>query len=122
MGKGNWWITVAALAGAGCLTTGGGFGDGNGDDDISGDGDADTDADTDADADADSDSDTGPGDECPAYPDDANGWRQGEILSNFSMPGNDPDDETWTAEDFWCQAHRAENPATVLVINVHSLT
>ena len=119
------WMLAAAMAtSAGCLTTGGGFGD----DDLQGDADADVDADTDADVDADSDSDTGSDTTpvCPEAPDwgsgDGGGWRQGDIVTNLSLPGSGPDD-TWSMEDFWCMANDGrEDPPTVLIMNIHSST
>ena len=114
------WAVLAGLGGGGCLTTGaGGFG-GGGDDIVGGDSDADTDVDTDVDSDADTDTDSDSGGACPAYP-DSTGYQIGDVVPDFAMPGNGPDDE-WSMNDFWCMAHQAESPITVLLINVHSLT
>lgn len=110
------WLLVALFPAAGCLTTGGaGYGD---------DGDGNNPADGDADADADGDG------ACPEYPAGPYGIRApapGEevgdtIAPTFALPGNGPADDTWTMNDFWCMAHRAENPATVVMMNVHSST
>ena len=43
------------------------------------------------------------------------------VVNNFSLPGNGPDG-TWRMEDVWCLGHRAENPFTVMALNIHSMT
>lgn len=107
-------LLAAAMAGGGCLTTGdGGYGYGDDDDDVEN-------PDGDADSDADSDSD----DEwvCPAYPDGPYGFERGDVLQNFTLPGSDTVDEEWSMQDVWCMGQREENPATAMIINVHSMT
>jgi len=110
------WLLAAAMAsGGGCLTAGNdGFSSG-------GDADVDTDADSDADTDSGTGSDTGSEVVCPPYPEGAMGFEVGQIVQNFTLPGDGPED-LWSMEDFWCMAHQEENPATVLLINIHSLT
>ncbi len=109
------WLGSILLGG--CLSAGGdGFGSGAVDDDpdpILGDADSDADGDT-------TDDDPIDPPACPAYP-EATGMRVGDIAQNISLPGNGPGD-TWTMEDFWCQAHAAEDAATVLVMDIHSMT
>jgi hypothetical protein len=118
MGRHACWAIGFA---AGCLQTagGGGFDD----DDLVGGADADTDADDvgDADADADGagDADVDTGTACPAYPSGPYGLRQGQVVQDFSLPGNDTDAE-WTMTDFWCMGQ--EDGKKVLILNIHSMT
>jgi hypothetical protein len=127
MAGNRFWLLVASTAATGCLTAGGGgYGDG-GDGDADADADVGADADGDADVDADADGDV----ECPNYPEGPYGERspaetggEGDIVApTLAFPGNGPGDGgEWSMNDFWCMANRAENPATMLVLNVHSST
>jgi hypothetical protein len=56
---------------------------------------------------------------CPAYPSDGLGWREGDVATDWSLPGNGPGDE-WALHDFWCMA--TGEGATVAVLVVHSMT
>lgn len=104
-------ISIGLLSGCG----GGGAGDGDADTDTDVDADSDTDADSDVDTDSDSNSDV-PID-CPPYPSEGLGWQEGDIATDFALPGNGEDGE-WSLADFWCMAHEGTPRATVAVLYV----
>ncbi len=58
----------------------------------------------------------------PPYPAGPYGHEVGDVVADFSLPGGAPDEEIEDEiglGDFWLMAHRAENPRTVLMIDVH---
>lgn len=54
-------------------------------------------------------------DGCPPYPSGPYGWAVGDVVEDFSLPGNDAADGIWSMGDF-CDATVGPDRSTVLVL------